>query len=74
MTDLMIDLKGVAEMAGCSKRTISRAVELGQLPKPVFIASCPRWFRDDIVRALKRQQESTDTRTAAVTPRCIAGA
>lgn len=72
MSDEMVGLNELAEWLGCHKRTVMTAVERGQLPRPVMVASLPRWFKADVERALRRQQEgNTENRSAEPTPRAI---
>ena len=46
----MLDINGVAEMLGCSPRSIYRLIDDGRIPKPVRLRSMIRWPRGQIER------------------------
>lgn len=44
----LLDVRQVAELLSCSKRTVQRLARLGDLPAPIRLASLVRWRRADI--------------------------
>jgi predicted DNA-binding transcriptional regulator AlpA len=47
----------LAAMLGFCERSIMRFVERGQLPRPIYISTQPRWRHSEIEEWLSRQRE-----------------
>lgn len=45
---LLLDVRGVAVMVGCSSRSIYRLSDGGRMPRPVKIGRLIRWRRSDV--------------------------
>ena len=46
---VLIDVKAVAAMLGCSWRTVYRLADKGKLPRPLKLGRLTRWRKDLIV-------------------------
>lgn len=44
----LLDVRAVAELLGCSPRTVYRLSDSQRMPAPIRIASLVRWSRDAI--------------------------
>ncbi len=47
---VLIDVKAVGAMLGCSWRTVYRLADAGKLPRPVKVGRLTRW-RKDLIEA-----------------------
>ena len=45
---VLIDVRQVAEMIGCSTRTVYRFSDAGKMPRPLKLGGAVRWRRSDI--------------------------
>lgn len=45
---VMLDVKAVAAMLGCSPRHIYRLSDAGKMPAPVKLGALVRWRRDEV--------------------------
>ncbi len=46
----MLTVQDVADLLKCSRRTVSRLADSGQMPRPVKIGSLARWNREVVER------------------------
>ena len=53
----MLDVKEIANTFNISTRTVWRAVARGNLPSPVRIGRCCRWFLEDVLSVKRRLLE-----------------
>ncbi len=44
----LLDVASVAEMCGCSARTVRRLSDAGRMPRPIRLGSLIRWRRADL--------------------------
>jgi excisionase family DNA binding protein len=44
----LLDVVQVAELCGCSTRTVYRLADRGRMPKPVKLGALSRWLRREI--------------------------
>lgn len=44
----LVDVKTVAQMLGCSSRTVYRLSDSGRMPRPVRLGSLVRWRADEV--------------------------
>ncbi len=52
MIDDLLKTRDVAELLSVSVRTVWRWTRNGQLPKPIYLSSSPRWRVSDIDKFL----------------------
>lgn len=45
---MLLDVRGVAELLGCSPRHVYRLADAGRMPRPVRLGGLVRWSRDSI--------------------------
>ncbi len=45
----LLDVVSVAELCGCSARTVRRLADAGRMPKPLRLGSLVRWRRADVM-------------------------
>jgi len=45
---MLVDVRCVAEMLGCSTAHVRRMVKSGQMPRPVKLGSLVRWRREEL--------------------------
>jgi excisionase family DNA binding protein len=45
---VLLDVRGVAALLGCSERHVYRLTDAGKMPSPVRLGSLVRWRRQDI--------------------------
>ena len=45
----LLDVASVAELCGCSARTVRRLADSGRMPKPVKLSSLIRWRRREVL-------------------------
>jgi len=60
-SDPLLDVRAMADHFSISKRSVWRLVALGELPPPVRIGRCARWFRADVSRFEKALVEKRVT-------------
>jgi len=48
----LLDVIAVAELCGCSTRTIRRLADAGRMPTPIRLAGLVRWRRSELLRWL----------------------
>ena len=59
----VLSLSGLAEMLRLDKRTITRLVDRGELPKPCLSeGGAPRWLKSYVIRFMIEQHESRTKR------------
>jgi excisionase family DNA binding protein len=44
----LLDVASVAELCGCSSRTVRRLSDAGKMPRPVKLGSLVRWRRSEL--------------------------
>lgn len=57
VNEVLLTVKAVGTKFNISTRTVWRLVERGDLPRPVRIGRCCRWFEADILAVKKRLLE-----------------
>lgn len=62
--DRLMDLPELAKRLGVSMRSAFRLVASGELPPPVKVGRCARWFQADVQTYLDRIRQLRDSRIA----------
>jgi predicted DNA-binding transcriptional regulator AlpA len=60
LSDKLLDLKTVSENLGIAVRTVWRGVQKGELPRPVKVGRCTRWFTSEIEAYKARLRSERD--------------
>lgn len=67
--DRLVDLFELARRFGVSPRSVFRLVASGELPPPVKVGRCARWFQADIQTYLDRIRQVRDFKAAVAANR-----
>ncbi len=59
----MLTIKDVARLLGCSTRHVIRLAASGDIPRPVRLGRCTRWYQPKIIDYLRERSDLANANT-----------